>query len=122
MSQESVEIDHDDALRARGAAGVAQPPLDIQKDANCTNSSPGDVTICELHYRLEADSGSPPDMVAMAEHLCQGCGKVSWSKVPRRTDTMPPCECGGRRQIVRIRHRPRNADRRGDLSDERARE
>jgi hypothetical protein len=61
-------------------------------------------------------------MVAMAEHLCQACGKVTWSKVPRRTDTMPLCECGGRRQIVRIRHRPRNGGRRGDLSVERARE
>jgi hypothetical protein len=33
------------------------------------------------------------------------CGKVTWTSVPRRTDTMPACLCGGRRQIVRIRHR-----------------
>jgi hypothetical protein len=98
------------------------PPLDIQRDRKLHELEPRDVTICELHYRLEAESGSPLDMVAMAEHLCQACGKVSWSTVPRRTDTMPACKCGGRRQIVRIRHRLRNGDTRGDLSDERARQ
>ena len=44
--------------------------------------------------------GMPP----IAENVCQSCGKVTWADVPTRTDTMPACQCGGRRQIVRIRH------------------
>jgi DNA-directed RNA polymerase subunit RPC12/RpoP len=43
-------------------------------------------------------------MPAVAEYVCQSCGKVTWGDVPTRTDTMPVCPCGGRRQIVRIRH------------------
>jgi len=71
-----------------------------------------DRKIPELHDGLEAGSGSPLNMPAVAEHICQACGKVTWSPVPTRTDTMPACPCGGRRQIVRIRHRLRNGDRR----------
>jgi len=52
-----------------------------------------------------AGPGSRLDMAAMAELVCQTCGEVSWSRVPRhRPDTMPACPCGGRRQIVRIQH------------------
>ena len=43
-------------------------------------------------------------MPPLAEHVCQSCGKITWGDVPKRTDTMPTCQCGGRRQIVRIRH------------------
>ena len=43
-------------------------------------------------------------MPGVAEHVCQGCGKITWGDVPKRADTMPACQCGGRRQIVRIRH------------------
>ena len=45
-------------------------------------------------------------MPAVAEHVCQSWGRVTWGDVPMRTDTMPACPCGGRRQIVRIRHSP----------------
>lgn len=49
--------------------------------------------------------GTRLGMGAVAELVCQACGAVSHSKVPRfRPDTMPKCPCGGRRQIVRIRH------------------
>jgi hypothetical protein len=62
-------------------------------------------------------------MPAVAEHVCQTCGKVTWGDVPTRTDTMLACACGGHRQIVRIRHMPAQ---RGDLprgvSDKRAQE
>ena len=50
-------------------------------------------------------------MPAIAEHVCQACGKFTWGPVPRRTDTMPPCRCGGRRQLVRIRHQRQSEDR-----------
>jgi hypothetical protein len=41
----------------------------------------------------------------VAELVCQGCGQVSHCRLPRfRPDTMPACPCGGRRQIVRVRH------------------
>jgi hypothetical protein len=68
---------------------------------------------------LGAQSGRPLDMSAVAELICQSCGKITRSKVPRRTDTMPACPCGGRRQIVRIRHRLHNGNRLGDPPDER---
>ena len=56
-------------------------------------------------------------MPAVAEHVCQACGKVTWDDVPTRTDTMPTCPCGGRRQIVRIRHGRRSEGTPGgDLS------
>jgi hypothetical protein len=58
------------------------------------------------------------DMAAVAELVCQACGKLSWSRVPKRTDTMPACPCGGRRQIVRIRHRLRSRERLGARSDD----
>ncbi|HZB06143.1 MAG TPA: hypothetical protein VE449_06085 [Thermoleophilaceae bacterium] len=62
-------------------------------------------------------------MPAIAEHVCQSCGKVTWSEVPTRTDTMPACQCGGRRQIVRIRHKPAHPhDAASRLAVERARE
>ena len=44
----------------------------------------------------------------VAELVCQACGRVSHCRVPRfRPDTMPACACGGRRQIVRLRHHVR---------------
>jgi ribosomal protein L44E len=52
-----------------------------------------------------------PDMVAIAELVCQACGEVTTSSVPRRTDTMPACSCGGRRQLVRILHGLRSGER-----------
>ena len=40
----------------------------------------------------------------VAELICQNCGIVSYSRLPvHRTDTMPLCKCGGRRQVVRVR-------------------
>lgn len=46
----------------------------------------------------------------VAELICQNCGTVSYSRLPaHRTDTMPLCKCGGRRQVVRVR-----AERRKD--------
>jgi hypothetical protein len=50
-------------------------------------------------------------MVAIAELVCQACGEVTRGSVPRRTDTMPVCSCGGRRQLVRILHGLRGGDR-----------
>jgi hypothetical protein len=97
---------------ARGRKGLA----------NCTKLESPRLRSRKLHGGLEAGSGSPLDMAAVAELVCQACGTVSWSTVPRRTDTMPACPCGGRRQIVRIRHRLRSGDRPGGLNDERARE
>jgi hypothetical protein len=61
-------------------------------------------------------------MPGVAEHICQTCGKVNWSAVPLRTDTMPACACGGRRQIVRIRHGLRSDDAPGRSTDERSTE
>ena len=55
-------------------------------------------------------------MPALAEHVCQSCRKVTWADVPKRTNTMPTCECGGRRQIVRIRHSATQHLDRPDLS------
>jgi hypothetical protein len=47
-----------------------------------------------------------------AELVCQACGVVSQTALPRfRPDTMPTCSCGGRRQIVRVRHHIRNLER-----------
>jgi hypothetical protein len=44
----------------------------------------------------------------IAELICHDCGTVSYSRLPaHRTNTMPLCKCGGRRQVVRVR-----ADRR----------
>jgi DNA-directed RNA polymerase subunit RPC12/RpoP len=61
-------------------------------------------------------------MPAVAEHVCQACGKVTWGTVPTRT-TMPACPCGGHRQIVRIRHMAaQRADIPRGVSDERAQE
>ena len=53
---------------------------------------------------LELTPGTRRGMPAIAEHVCQSCAKVTWGPVPARTDTMPSCGCGGRRQIVRIKH------------------
>jgi hypothetical protein len=61
-------------------------------------------------------------MPGVAEHICQTCGTVTWSTVPLRTDTMPACACGGRRQIVRIRHRLLSDDTPGRPTDERSTE
>ena len=58
------------------------------------------------------------DMSAVAELVCQSCGKTSRSKVPRRTDTMPACPCGGRRQIVRIVHRLHSGARLTEPTDQ----
>jgi hypothetical protein len=42
--------------------------------------------------------------VNIAELICHTCGAVSYSRLPvHRTDTMPACTCGGRRQVVRVR-------------------
>jgi hypothetical protein len=58
--------------------------------------------------------------VNVAELICHSCGTVSYSRLPaHRTDTMPLCKCGGRRQVVRVR-----ADRRREtwpVIDERRR-
>ena len=46
--------------------------------------------------------------VNVAELICHSCRAVSYSRLPaHRTDTMPLCGCGGRRQVVRV-----TADRR----------
>jgi hypothetical protein len=70
---------------------------------------------------LGAESGRPLDMSAVAELVCQSCGRITRSKVPRQANTMPACPCGGRRQIVRIRHRLYSGARLGDPTDERQR-
>jgi hypothetical protein len=50
----------------------------------------------------------------VAELVCQACGMVSHTHLPRfRTDTMPVCRCGGRRQIVAVRHEMRAGERPG---------
>ena len=61
--------------------------------------------------------------VNIAELICQNCGLVSYSRLPvHRTDTMPLCKCGGRRQVVRVRAERRKEslpvieDRRSDLT------
>ncbi len=39
----------------------------------------------------------------VAELVCQSCSTVSYASLPTyRTDTMPRCDCGGRRQVVRV--------------------
>ena len=44
----------------------------------------------------------------VAELICHACGTISYSRLPaHRTDTMPLCQCGGRRQVIRV-----TADRR----------
>jgi hypothetical protein len=59
-----------------------------------------------LKARRAAALGMGPGPVA--ELVCQACGRVSHCRVPRfRRDTMPACPCGGRRQIVRLRHHVR---------------
>ena len=43
-------------------------------------------------------------VVNIAELICHACGAISYSRLPaHRTDTMPECKCGGRRQVVRVR-------------------
>jgi len=43
-------------------------------------------------------------IVNVAELICHNCGTVSYSRLPvHKTDTMPLCKCGGRRQVVRVR-------------------
>ncbi len=42
--------------------------------------------------------------VNVAELICHNCKTISYSRLPaHRTDTMPLCHCGGRRQVVRVR-------------------
>jgi hypothetical protein len=49
--------------------------------------------------------------VNIAELICHTCGRVSYSRLPvHRTDTMPSCTCGGRRQVVRVRAERRRQD------------
>jgi len=59
--------------------------------------------------------------VNVAELICHSCGTLSYSRLPaHRTDTMPVCKCGGRRQVVRVR-----ADRRKQskpIADDRRRD
>lgn len=51
-------------------------------------------------------------IVNIAELICHACGKVSFSRLPaHRTDTMPLCKCGGRRQVVRVRSERRKESR-----------
>jgi hypothetical protein len=69
---------------------------------------------------IERSPGSRRFMPALAEHVCQSCGKRTWGDVPKRTDTMPACECGGRRQIVRIRHTAQHLQGPGLSAAERA--
>jgi hypothetical protein len=39
----------------------------------------------------------------VAELVCQSCGTVTRTSLPEyRTDTMPRCDCGGTRQVVRV--------------------
>ena len=39
----------------------------------------------------------------LAELICHNCGTVTHTGLPTyRMGTMPPCDCGGRRQVVRI--------------------
>jgi hypothetical protein len=87
---------------------------------NCTTLTPRKDRQRVHDDGLGAESGRPLDMSAVAELVCQSCGKITRSKVPRRTDTMPACPCGGRRQIVRIRHRLHSGNRLGEPTDERA--
>ena len=50
----------------------------------------------------------------VAELVCQSCGMVSHSPLPRfRADTMPACLCGGRRQVVRVKHHLQAGERSG---------
>jgi hypothetical protein len=42
-------------------------------------------------------------VMKLAELICQQCGRVSLDGLPTfRMGTMPGCDCGGRRQVVRI--------------------
>jgi hypothetical protein len=46
----------------------------------------------------------------LAELICQQCGTVTQAGVPTfRMGTMPGCDCGGRRQVVRIIERKPDA-------------
>jgi hypothetical protein len=57
---------------------------------------------------LKARRAAPLGLGPVAELVCQACGRVSHCMVPRfRPDTMPACPCGGRRQILRLRHHVR---------------
>jgi hypothetical protein len=50
-------------------------------------------------------------VVNIAELICHTCGAVSYSRLPaHRTNTMPSCTCGGRRQVVRVRSERRKED------------
>ena len=61
---------------------------------------------------LKAGRAAPLGVGPVAELVCQACGRVSHCSVPRfRPDTMPACPCGGRRQIVRLRHHVRTHPR-----------
>jgi len=64
-------------------------------------------------------------VVNVAELICHACGTVSYSSLPaHKTDTMPLCKCGGRRQVVRVRAERRKEsqpvieDRRGPRLEE----
>lgn len=51
-------------------------------------------------------------LVNIAELICHTCGAISYSRLPvHRTDTMPACKCGGRRQVVRVRAERRKESR-----------
>jgi hypothetical protein len=61
-----------------------------------------------MDHELKARRAAPLGMGPLAELVCQACGSVSHCRMPRfRPDTMPACACGGRRQIVRLRHHVR---------------
>src|ERR671914_1576225 len=108
------------AFRARRRP-VSGLPGDVRGLANCTKLESPRLRSRKLHGGLEAGSGSPLDMAAVAELVCQACGTVSWSTVPRRTGTMPACPCGGPRPILRLPRRPRRGDRPGAPNPQRAR-
>jgi len=58
----------------------------------------------------------------LAELICQQCGTVTRTGVPTyRMGTMPGCDCGGRKQVVRIiESKPETAEPRGHFEGERA--
>lgn len=57
----------------------------------------------------------------LAELICQQCGMVTRTGVPTyRMGTMPGCDCGGRRQVVRIIESKPETEPRGHLESERA--
>src|SRR4030095_14577885 len=79
----------------RRPASKGDEPVACRGLANCTNFESRGHKISTLHDGPEAGSGSSLNMPAVAEHICQACGKVTWRPVPTRTDTMPACACGG---------------------------